>query len=86
MIGKIDLLCPNLYDSKYSDASVHGDQLCNFFVNQQVRLVPQYKKVGTNDSDMIRDGFSVLIDQLRLDFDYKFYGKLSHAPTQQHPP
>lgn len=73
LIGKYDLLCPNLVDSKYT-----GDNQCNFIVNQQVRLVSQHKTMGSG-TDMIRDGFSVLIDQLRFDFDYKFY---SNMPTK----
>jgi hypothetical protein len=60
---------------------VQADGFEEFIVNHQVRIVPQYKKglreerrsEGNSESaTLARDGFSLLVDQARVDFDFEF--------------
>ena len=42
-------------------------------------MIPNYKSVIGNQK-MFRDGFSILIDQVRFDFDYKYF---SNTPNRE---
>lgn len=74
LIGKYDIICPNLYESTF----VNGPNV-HLIVNQQVKMIPNYKSVIGNQK-MFRDGFSLLIDQVRFDFDYKYF---SNTPNRE---
>lgn len=74
LIGKYDIICPNLYESTF----VNG-QNAHLIVNQQVKMIPNFKSVIGNET-LFRDGFSLLIDQVRFDFDYKYF---SNAPNRE---
>jgi hypothetical protein len=43
-----------------------------------VKILPLYKSFSKDKDINIleRDGFSVMIDQVRLDFDYKYYSNI----------
>jgi len=65
---------------------VQADGFEEFIVNHQVRIVPQYKtglrskrrggskkaECATEAAALDRDGFSLLVDQARVDFDFEF--------------
>jgi len=73
LIGKYDVICPNLFESKFSN-----EKCSHEIVNQQMRIIPNYKY--TSENKLFRDGFSLLLDQIRLDFDLDF---ISYIPSQE---
>ena len=74
LIGKYDVICPSLYESTF----VNGSNT-NVLVNQQLKMIPNYKSVSGHQR-LFRDGFSLLIDQVRFDFDYKYF---SNVPNRE---
>lgn len=69
LIGKYDLLCPNLLESKFSN-----DKFSHEIINQQIKLTPNYKFIQNNK--IFRDGFSLMVDQIRLDFDLDYFSNI----------
>lgn len=73
LIGKYDFICPNLYNSSYKSG-----QERHFVPNQQVKIVPLYKRSTIfGMKDFKRDGFSLLIDQVSMDFDYSYFSNVT---------
>lgn len=71
LMGKIDLINPNLFESSFEMA----DGKNTGYVNQTLKMYPLYKTFEGKE-DPQRDGFSVLVDQVRMDFDLKYFENL----------
>lgn len=80
LIGKYDFVCPNMTESQYFS---EGEKI--FVPNLQVKMVPLYKQFDPKDdntnfvgqsSELIRDGFSLIYDQNRVDFDYLYFSNI----------
>jgi hypothetical protein len=74
LIAKYDVICPNLYESNF----INGID-SHLIVNQQIRMIPNYNSILGSEK-LYRDGFSLFIDQVRFDFDYKY---LSNTPSRE---
>lgn len=89
LIGKYDFICPNMAEAQYFSG---GERI--FVPNLQVKMVPLYKQFDPKDDNvdfvgesraLTRDGFSLIYDQGRVDFDYLYFSNLvGHSQIELH--